>query len=387
MDELDKRISSILKEDIELPNKYHNAIQKALYRNTKIKNKNTIIKFVLALSSSAILTTGVVFATGITKYINEFFNSNKGIDTAIENGYILNTDTSCIDSSDIQIKVDNVLMDDFNLSMSFSIIFNNDTNVEEIEKINFSDMIITDEDKRIIYCENKEKFNKYCLDNELNYTYLDFNDNYINCGSNYYIKSKKDNVVEVIYNFYSSQYPRSKKLNININNIKLEQSNKDILSEGDWNIELDMPEKFYKREAKIYSVKNCSDPSIDIKELAIYNTCTKFEFNTKLNPIYNDNDTEETKESKKEEFIKWGMSLPYSFIENEYIELSNGEKFYPTESSSEDSGTSYPFNGEMNHFQTFNLTQYDNLTENIRLYFTLHTQKETKEIMIEFERK
>lgn len=387
MDELDKILSSVLKKDVELPKNYHNNIQNVLYRKKRVLEKNSIIKVILAISSSTILTTGVVFATNIPKHIIQFFNNNKGMDLAIENDYILNTNMEYSNSDNLQVKIDNILMDDYNLSLTFSIKSNKDISVNDIEKINFKDMIIVDENKRILYCENEDKFNDYCIKNNLNYKYLDFNENYMNNSSNWYVKTKDNETLSLVYNFYSNKYPKSKLLYVNINKIEFIKNNSISTLNGNWDMSIDIPEKFYNRKAYIYTVKDCNDSNIDIKEFAIYNTCTKFEFDTKLQPVFNELDSEETKTNKKEKFAEWAMNIPYNFIENEYIESETGEKYYPVQSNSEDSGTSYPYNGEMNHFQTFNLTQYDNLTNNLKLYFTLHTQTETKNIIIKLERK
>ena len=82
---------------------------------------------------------------------------------------------------------------------------------------------------------------------------------------------------------------------------------------------------------------------------------------TSVNPVYNENDFKETISQKKEERHKWHMNLVSSLnniVNKEYIENSNGDKFYPAESNSEQAGTDYGFNEKIKLWQTFNLTKY-----------------------------
>lgn len=362
MDELDKKISSILKEDIELSNKYHKTIQNALYKNKKIKNKNRIIKFILALSSSAILTTGVVFATGITKYINEFFNSNKGIDTAIENGYILENNTEYIKSNNTGIKVTNVLMDDYNLNLIFSINFEDREELKNISDIgDFQDMIITDESNNILYCENNEMFEKYCKENKLNYKWKETNENYINSGYNAYIKEKNNKNLEYVYNFVSDKFPKSRKLKIHIGKLRV-SSDKNYIIDGDWNIDVDLPEEFYKRTAYVYQVENCTRTDFDIQQVLVYDTGTKIVLKTYEEPSYKSGLTSNFTYEEFEEYMEKTKKF-----KNEYVENEKGQRFYPSNSTSEDSGYSNTEMKYLNYWQTFTLTKYD-ATDKIKIY-------------------
>lgn len=362
MDELDKKISSILKEDIELSNKYHKTIQNALYKNKKIKNKNRIIKFILALSSSAILTTGVVFATGITKYINEFFNSNKGIDTAIENGYILENNTEYIKSNNTGIKVTNVLMDDYNLNLIFSINFEDREELKNISDIgDFQDMIITDESNNILYCENNEMFEKYCKENKLNYKWKETNENYINSGYNAYIKEKNNKNLEYVYNFVSDKFPKSRKLKIHIGKLRV-SSDKNYIIDGDWNIDVDLPEEFYKRTAYVYQVENCTRTDFDIQQVLVYDTGTNIVLKTYEEPSYKSGLTSNFTYEEFEEYMEKTKKF-----KNEYVENEKGQRFYPSNSTSEDSGYSNTEMKYLNYWQTFTLTKYD-ATDKIKIY-------------------
>lgn len=68
-----------------------------------------------------VLSTGVVFAKDINNYFSNLFNnSNKAIDVAVENGYVQQIDTGYTYDKDIGIKVENLVLDDLNLDISFN---------------------------------------------------------------------------------------------------------------------------------------------------------------------------------------------------------------------------------------------------------------------------
>ena len=64
-----------------------------------------------------------------------------------------------------------------------------------------------------------------------------------------------------------------------------------------------------------------------------------------------------------------------------------GEKFYPLNSSIEDSETEYLPNGEFTYMQTFDLTKYDNNSNNITVYVKINLPDYKEEVKIELERK
>lgn len=78
---------------------------------------------------------------------------------------------------------------------------------------------------------------------------------YINSGSNKFIKAYTGNTINLVYNFYAKKYPKSKKILINLSKILCSYEDKDIIINGNWQIEYEVPEKFYNREAYIHSKK------------------------------------------------------------------------------------------------------------------------------------
>lgn len=388
-DEIDKLFFEYFKNNKDIPKSVTNRIDTTMYKN---KNRYGIIlllkKFIITVISLITVSGGVVFASSLIK---NFFNNSKGLDTAIENGYIQDQfENLTSNTNDITIK--NLLMDDFNLSFTLEIKFDNSINIDSIDRITLPNLIVTDEEKRILYCVDETVFKEYCQEKDLDYSYNEFNDNNINSGSNWYIKNRlaETNSVELVYNLYSNKYPKSKYLYFNFSKITIQNINSiNQTLNGNWNLETSISEKFYSRKSIIYTVKECNDSTINITDASLYNTCFKLEFNTKVNPIYNENDSEEIKNKKMHDLTQWKMKETaewQSMVYDEYIESNNGNKFYPLQSSSEDSMTSYLPNGQFIHTQTFDLTKYNKNTNNITIYFKINLPDITKDIKIVLER-
>lgn len=397
MNENDKNfensIRRIFTEEIEIPYHAKNTIRKTLQqqkeKNENKKKKIHIIRTLATACACCVLVTGVVFAKDITNLIKNFFANNEGMNNSIENGYIDNPNMEYINSNGTEIKINSILMDDYNLSIEIGV--KGDSIKENITEISFPDMIITDESKNILYCEDKNTFEKYVKDNNLNYKWKDNNENYINSGSNWYIKSGNGDTIDLVYNFYTdNQYPKSQKLFINLNKILCSENDKKIMLQGDWNIEYDVPKKFYNREERIYNVKNYSSDKIKSIQVVVSETTTKIQLTTDEKPTlpYDINDDEETKERKIQEELEREQNMTIQDFENsrkfkdEYIENEKGEKFYPSNSTSEDTGYSYVDMSYLLHWQTFNLNKY-NATNSLKLYLNYLGE----DIVIELERK
>ena len=89
---------------------------------------------------------------------------------------------------------------------------------------------------------------------------------------------------------------------------------------------------------------------------------------------------------EKEDFLAKGELQDIEnvglFSKSPYVETENGEKFYPTASNSEDSGTFNDYmTGLVTYWQTFNLTKYD-ATENLKV----HLKYKGEDILIELEK-
>lgn len=411
MDNLDKKIHSILSEELEMSNSYINMLNDTFDSLPDKNRKRKSFRFLkLALSTACCLTliiSGTVFALNKDNIINhakDFFLVNKGIDTAIDNGYIEKADINYISSNKTKVSIENILMDDFNLS--FSLLINIDKNIDtsKIARIRIPNMIITDEENRILYCDDKTTFDNYCKEKNLNYTFGETSDNYINSGSNWYIKNKSadSKTFELVYNLYGNKYPKSKKLYLSFTQINMTEKeiseNEEISLSGNWNIKYNLPKKFYNRTAIVYSVKSCSNPNFKITEACLYNTGMRYSFETKFKEWYPEGANKKERDTAYDKHRKWYLSelnknelnpdYINAYIRNEYLETKDGKKYYPLKSSTEDQFTSYEVTGNFEHMQTFSLTKYDSNADKLKIHFSLHLPylDEPEDVIIELER-
>lgn len=153
MNKDDKKIFQKLNKDIEIPQSYFDTINYTLSQlPDKQQNKKKILnkyKFTLATTFCSIfLITGVVFAKDIEIFLKSFFNnSNKAIDVAVENGYIQTEEMDYTYDKNIGIKVDNLVLDDLNLDISF----NFKIKKENVKSIRLNNFIITNDNEKVVF--------------------------------------------------------------------------------------------------------------------------------------------------------------------------------------------------------------------------------------------
>ena len=392
MDNLDKELRDFFQKDIDLPYSYKNIVRTTLKRNEKNKMKQ--FKIPVIICCSLILLSTAVFANTIIKNKTmKYYNNSDGLDTAIKNGYIEEPNMDFIMSNGSEAKVEDYLMDDFNLSFTFNIKLQEELDVNKIVKAQISNFIITDDDNNIIYCDNKELLDEFKANNNLDFEFRKYNEKYIDNGINTYIRKKdsKTNSFELVYNLYSKGYPKSKKLNLKFLNINLFKSEdieeSGISLEGIWEINLNVPEKFYNREAIIYKFKSLPNEKIYCAEAVVYDTCMKVHFIEETEKIYDEEDTEEEihrklleRLEKDSEDRKNGIYLTNS--ENSYVETEDGTRYYPINSSTEDTRVSDAYlDGFLECWQTFSLTK-SNISNKLKVVIDIRG----KEYIFELER-
>lgn len=395
------------------------------------KNSGINIKLYRMVASIALIfvaTTGLVFANEIQEFIKNKFKLGKGIETAIENGYIAESDENYIfcnvkainkDGKELMkdmkigVKIESYLIDNSNLSIEMKYKYdeylNDFFNVSSIHTIMLSDLIISDNEKRILYDgggNNKEKFEEYCIENNLSYTFGDCNENYLNSGLNVF--ESKENCLEngksYIYNFYveNDNYPKSKKINLIFSKIILNEefSTENITLIGDWNITLEIPEKMYNNIAGNYSVIKCDNNNFDIYTAKL--TSTGFELGLRINGLENPSYPLELNEEEKrfyesmsvgevglritdEAKTEFYSTSPYKETyenyytkhfptsidavrlyvpwikdtEGCYIQNSKGDKFYISESGCANQKNSFNEDNVFEFYNKFDMTQYD----------------------------
>lgn len=346
-----------------------------------------------ALSIILILSmvTGVVFAKEILEFIsNIFINTSEGVGTAIENGYIQDVDMDYEKNNGAEVKVDYVLMDDFNLNIMFNINLQEDN--PKIKKVEFSNLIITDENDNILVAEfeSNNKYEQFCKARNIEVTH-----NNIACGNttqNLAMYDSQDSNYKCSYSAVSNGYPKSKKLNISFDKIVLLDLNRETLEtkSGKWNIEIDLDEKIYKRETIIYNLDYCNDSNLELISATVSETGMKIRCKTIWGePIYNDYDSKEERKRKTKEFYSKSPRIEDLLIKDSYVLNSNGKKFYPARSNDSDGGYGQRPNGILECWQTFNLTT-SNATDNITVVLIKGGEwkkEEGEEIIIKLSRK
>lgn len=387
-EDFDKEIKKAICKKIDKPQGYSNMIKNALdneEKNSYFKQIN-ILKKVACFLLIIVFATFIIFAKDISAYINYLLksNSDNGVQEAIDNGYIQDVNMKYIDSNGVKVKVTELLMDDYNLSMLFYIEIPEIENIEEIYDVNFSNLIITDDKDNIIVAEfeNTDKYHEFCKERNMEISYN--NIAYSNGAFEGKIVSKFDKDIEYMYKTYSDNFPKSKKLIINFDKIILsnKNSNEKTAIEGTWNLKVNLPETMYNRKTILYSAKNCTKDDIIVTKAEVSNTAMKIELVTRWGePVYTEKDSEEEKNRKIEEFFNNTHSVRNILIKNEYVENSKGERFYPVINGSDgNGGYNQMFSGMLRHWQTFNLTKYG-ATDTLKVVFELKGE----EIIIELE--
>ena len=215
----------------------------------------------------------------------------------------------------------------------------------------------------------------------------------------------------MLYIGNEQNFPKSKKLNFKFSNIELKSIENDIVNiNGDWNINVDVPEIMYNRTKEYYRVISCDDKDFDIYTTTVSDTGFEIgliinniekpreltnEERNQINSLYeyskneetntfiaqeNHNISKEEAEQIKERYYTWlqlrePISCSSQNIKGEntqasYIENENGEKFYCSFSPSRKATTNFIDGNRYDFYETFEMTKY-NATDKlkIKLYY------------------
>lgn len=388
-----------------------------------MKSKKNYITKKIGIAACLVFTlTGVVFAKDIENFVKAKFGLGKGIETAVENGYIENPEMNFIESQTLitnkneenlvndinaSIRVKDFLMDDYNLSVEFEIQFDDEikefVNLDNLHYIELSDLIVVDEEKRIIFNgANQEDFEKFCEENNLDYKYQEFNDNYMNNGLNTFLVSHdtETNLLTFTYNMYAEGYPKSKQLDFSFEKIKMTENdnNNEVVFNGNWEIHLDVPEKMYNRSEEHYKVISCENEDFNIYTAKV--TDTGLEIGITISNMEKPEKPQELAQRErelnengsysfgtKEEFLALYGDEKYLKLYEEYrakskpinvtgityawgtptdgcyVLDSNGNKFKSTMSPSRKAHLDFIDGNKFDFYETFGMTKYDSTDE------------------------
>ena len=165
--------------------------------------------------------------------------------------------------------------------------------------------------------------------------------------------------------------------------------------DGNWEINIKVPEKFYNRNSTDYHVTYCSDPSLNVLNAKLYDTCMKISFNLPItdknyskaiidtlssyvdtnnnyiemqNGLKNFNNalnSDTTLNNQVLQFVKNSVTNPFIVNENE-------KEFYRT--TSNDMENSYIiFPNNIFYIETFSLTKYE-ATNKLKLFINYNNK-------------
>ena len=378
MDNIDAMIENVMQNDVYVPQEFEQAILTAFDSKKNHSYANIIIKIISTISAFIAITAGVVFAKDISNWINNIFNpktTSKSVIQMAENGYIQDTNMDYVTNNDTGVKISNILMDDYNLSIAFE--------VETIEKIDniyhieIPDLIISDENNNIIFCnyDRKDLYEDFCKKHNIEYSEKNMHNNYTDGGYQTEIIEKTDKSIKFLYKMFSTNYPKSKKLIFDFKEINLAPSFNDMVNnknnqklKGNWNIEIELPTDFYNRSAIIYSVKDGSDKANNIILNQAIGSYTEIHLRFEVKGLI------ESYEPTKEEMDRLLAENILTNPENDIkavLENEKGELFERGILNREgNDGTRYHPSGDATVDMTIPITK-DDYTDSMKLHLTI----------------
>lgn len=395
MDSLDQYIQGVVTKEIYEPENYIRTIQNSLDTNDRHRKYFNLYK-VAIIVICLLCTSGIAYAT--YNYVKNNFNRRKGIETAINNGYIMNVDGEPVTSNDVSLKINQILLDDYNLDISFGLEFKNMEIPDDIQLIKFENIIITDENNTILYhSRSKDFFDNFIRTNNLNVEYRKYSDNYINSNSSNKSNCTNSNNYNLVYNISANNvtFPKSKSLHIYIENVVLCTENNNSVINANWNLTSSLSSSFQNRDIVNYTyVSNEDNDDIVSVTATTYTTGTNLKIEMKMptdkktldklkelirnsknsydiqNTEYYDGDYI----TENEKFIFTENERIYNSFSDIYIENSKGEKFNVTNNTNVDNIIYRSMEKDYILYTcTFDMTTY-NCSDNITLHFSYNNK-------------
>lgn len=345
------------------------------------KTSKNILKVVAIACCTILSITGVVFAKDIGDFVKETFwgGATKGVDIAVNNGYIANVNTEYQEADGIEISVDSFVMDDNNLDMKFRVKLSDKYNIKNMSfGMELYDLKIVDENGRKVFATHAveaEEMMIYKTEQEAKENYDAFCGRYGLSGGK--IIGENELICSLQATKSASTFPKSKKLFVTFSRIHVRKDQyEQPLNEwykGEWRFELDVPKEMYNREIITYKVKSCSDENTIVGNAILSNTSFRMEI-----PF-------STTDKVDYELLRVGQAenvynrVPF---QKEYVETSDGKKFEKTINAPIGCKTFQNENKLEAYKQSFNLTKYDATDE---LTVHIFTNK-GEEIIIEYEK-
>lgn len=303
IDEFDKMFYDYFDNNKEVPQRIHDTIYSAFdRRRQKRKRANILKKVAMIIVTFGVMTTGIVFADDIINFITSLFtNSTDGIESAVQNGYAQTVDMEYVYDNNIGVKVDNLVLDDTNLDISFIYNYQGDDKINSLELYKY---IIKDEKNNILYELDRNETYK---ENISIATQLRKDNDIVLIDENKYKES-------LLYT--SEKFLNCKEITIEISQIKIITNNNSNVNvrNGNWNISIQIGETLKNRESEFYEIKNnkyLNDGKVELTETSLK---IKLRFQYKLDEqIFNDKDNIILIDST-------GKNYYYKFSDMKYID-------------------------------------------------------------------
>ena len=345
------------------------------------KTSKNILKVVAIACCTMLSITGMVFAKDIGDFVKETFwgGVTKGVDIAVNNGYIANVNTEYQEADGIEISVDSFVMDDNNLDMKFRGKLSDKYNIKNMSfGMELYDLKIVDENGKKVFATHAleaEEMMIYKTEKEAKENYDAFCGSYALDGGK--IIGENELICSLQATKSASAFPKSKKLFVTFTRIHVRKDQyEQPLNEwykGDWRFELDVPKEMYNREIITYKVKSCSDENTIVGNAILSNTSFRIEI-----PF-------STTDKVDYELLRVSPAKNiYNMVafQKEYVETSDGKKFEKTINAPIGCKTFQNENKLEAYKQSFILTKYDATDE---LTVHIFTNK-GEEIIIEYEK-
>ena len=375
-----KQTAEILEEN---PQNIKNLVHRGKKELKKIlalkgfKEISKLSKVLTIILCVGIILSGVVFAKNIKSFVKNFMvnifgNTNEGVSTAIENNYNVEIDMDYVEVNNVKSKIEQIILDDFNLGIVSNFLINSEYNLEDVYKIEFKTLVIMNENNELLYAkyENTEEFYNFCDENNINKG--DFGQGYSDGSYTGKILKNENNKLIFSFSTSSEKFPNSNKLYIKFDTIYLlNRTSEDITFDGIWEFEIDLEGIQEKRNTLEYSVVNINDNKTIVTRADLSMANMRLELITSSDKI-------DFKKLQNRDRNTMGVIEMIPFHEM-YVETEDGKKFFQTTTGG--NGYTTIEDGKINYYVTFNYT-YFNKTQKIKI--VLPTNKR-KEIIIELE--
>ena len=259
---IENKILNGLKTDISIFN-FRNEVNLKKYKTTPFYKK--IAVFLLSIITIS-TTTAFAFSFFRDIYNTDRVYSIASLKTAEEFGYIENVEMDYIYSNNIGAKVNNITISDNDLDFTLQFDFSKNNLSKNRIFINY---IIYDENNNIYaysdFSINKRgKFlKKFYKNMNINYNSNDLYENIYSKDhyQNNLLETKDELISQITLNTTDKVFPKSKILYLKIYDIGYIENTKyiSISNKSEWNIEMNIPDKFYNRKSTKYKLSQNID--------------------------------------------------------------------------------------------------------------------------------